>query len=119
MTTTSSRRERSLLSTSSILILSALLVGVSSIGVGGREFAPYVLICGMAGFIAFLGLELSGDRRRIEALEQEQRNIESRLDRHVRPSSNPVFTLPPRPEPHVPPVPAPEPCLAAAGIRAD
>lgn len=85
---------RSLLSASTIVILSAFLVGVAVGEVGGPDFSPFVLMCGLCGFVTFIGLRLSSRRRRSEALEQEIRQVENRLDRHVKPAGGVGFVLP-------------------------
>lgn len=87
-------RERHLVSITSILIFSAFLIGMAVGNVLGTELEPYVLLCGLSGFLAFIGLELAAFRRKMQAIEDGKRHMENRLERHVMPRSNPGFTLP-------------------------
>lgn len=101
MTSERSGSERSVVSNSTILILSVFLVGVASGGMGGSEFSAYVLDCGLAGLVAYLGLEVAENRRRSEALQQEQKIVESRLDRHVKPVAGLPINVPSSPPRHL------------------
>lgn len=83
--------EAPLVSVTSILILSAFLIGMAVGNVLGTELEPYVLACGLSGLLAFIGLELAAFRRKIQALEEEKRHIEHRLDRHILSQSNAGF----------------------------
>lgn len=90
--------EYHLVSVTSILIFSSFLIGMAVGNVLGSELEPYVLACGLSGFLAFIGLELAAFRRKMLALEEEKRNIEHRLDRHVLSQSNVGFVTNSRPE---------------------
>jgi hypothetical protein len=65
------------------LIFSVFLIGVT-IGRGaGGELSPYVLACGLAGMLAFMGLDLARTRRRERKLLRERRELVARLERHL------------------------------------
>lgn len=87
-------RERPLVSITSILIFSAFLIGMAVGNVLGTELEPYVLLCGLSGFLAFIGLELAAFRRKMQAIEDGKRHMENRLERHVMPRSQPGFAAP-------------------------
>jgi len=89
------RREKPLISVTSILILSAFLIGMAVGNVVSADLEPYVLACGLSGILAFMGLEMAGLRRRLEQVEAEKRHLEGRLERHVLSASNAGFVLPP------------------------
>lgn len=76
------RREHHVISTSTILILSGFLIGLTVGKIVSESLSPYVLACGLSGFLAFIALEFTGTRREEEA-HVEQVQIQSRLDRHV------------------------------------
>ncbi len=85
-----------LVSNSSIFIISAFLVGLAVGNFTTPELSPYVLSCGLAGFVAFLGLEQAAVRRHLAQVESTQQMLEDRLQRHVvpRPSSSPLSDHP-------------------------
>lgn len=102
MTNPSSKRttrdeEHAILSTSSILILSGFLVGLTVGCEIGDDLSPFVLASGLAGFVAYLGLDVVATRRREEMVAAEQRQMEQRLDKHVLSLSNLGFVLPEQP----------------------
>lgn len=88
MSTDHSPHDRSLLSSSTILILSAFLVGLAAGGAAGSELSPYVLACGAAGLVSFFALKTVARRRHEKSVEQEQRHVEDRLDRHIKPADS-------------------------------
>jgi hypothetical protein len=88
-------REVQIISVSTVLILSAFLIGLAVGNVIGTELEPYVLACGLAGMLAFLGLELAAYHRKVLAIEEEKQRMEERLARHVLSQSAAAFTLPP------------------------
>ena len=72
-----------LVSGTSILILSGFLIGVTvGRGVGG-ELSPYVLACGLAGMLAFVGFDLARAGRREREMLNDRQMVVSRLERHV------------------------------------
>lgn len=75
--------ESHLVSTSTILILSGFLIGLTVGKTVADSLSPYVLDCGLAGLLAFIALEFAGTRREEEEAQEEQVQIQSRLDRHV------------------------------------
>ncbi len=87
--------EVQVISVTTILILSAFLIGIAIGNVIGTDLEPYVLACGLAGMLAFIGLELAAFHRKMLALEEEKRHLESRLDRHILSQSSASFSLPP------------------------
>lgn len=74
--------EPSLLSTSTILILSGFLLGISLSHPLG-ELSFYVFTCGLTGLVAYIAFEMSGVREDRELLQRSQRLMEDRLLRHV------------------------------------
>ncbi|MCA9080860.1 MAG: hypothetical protein KDA58_09890, partial [Planctomycetaceae bacterium] len=70
------------------------LVGLTVGRVVGDDLSPYVLACGLAGCLAFISLDLAATRRLEEEVEDEQRQTEERLDKHVLSLSSIGFTLP-------------------------
>lgn len=90
-------RDVQVISVTTILILSAFLIGLAVGNVIGTELEPYVLACGLCGMLAFIGLELAAFHRKMLAIEEEKRHIEDRLDRHVLSQSSSGFALPPAP----------------------
>ena len=97
MTAERKYRDKPLISVTSVLILSAFLIGMAVGNVLAAELEPYVLTCGLGGLLAFLGLEMAGLRRKLAQVEVEKRHLETRLDRHVHSQSNAGFVLPPAP----------------------
>lgn len=80
---------RPLLSTATILILSGFLIGISIGNAVGSELSPYLFACGVAGLLSFVVFELANRRRAAQAAEKGQRQIENRLQKHVRPINGP------------------------------
>lgn len=87
-----------LLSASTILILSGFLIGLTVGRMVGNDLSPFVLACGLAGFLAYLGLDVAATRRKEELEAEEKRMMESRLDKHVMSLSSIGFVLPERVE---------------------
>jgi hypothetical protein len=75
--------ERPLISNATILILSGFLIGLTVGKFVAEDLSPYVLACGLSGFLAFIALELAAERRANEANRREQQSIARRLERHV------------------------------------
>jgi hypothetical protein len=75
--------ERPLISTSSILILSGFLIGVTVGKIVAEDLSPYVLACGLSGFLAYIALDIAATRREEEAAAEDIRHVHGRLDRHV------------------------------------
>jgi hypothetical protein len=80
--------ERPLISTSSILILSGFLIGITVGKLVAEDLSPYVLACGLSGFLAYIALDIAATRREEEAAAEEIRHMHGRLDRHVLSVSN-------------------------------
>lgn len=77
------KQEHHVVSTSTILILSGFLIGLTVSKIVSDTLSPYVLDCGLAGFLAFIALEFAGSRREEEEAHVGQAQVQSRLDRHV------------------------------------
>jgi hypothetical protein len=86
--------EHHVISTSTILILSGFLIGLTVGKIVSESLSPYVLACGLSGFLAFIALEFTGTRREEEEAYDEQVQIQSRLDRHVMSLSHLGFVVP-------------------------
>lgn len=85
------------ISASTILILSGFLIGLTVGKIVSESLSPYVLSCGLAGFLAFIALEFTGSQREEDEAQEEQLHIQGRLDRHVMSLSSMSFTLPDSP----------------------
>jgi len=81
--TPSEDAERPLISNATILILSGFLIGLTVGKFVAEDLSPYVLACGLSGFLAFIALELAAERRTNEANRREQQSVARRLERHV------------------------------------
>ncbi|MCA9053326.1 MAG: hypothetical protein KDA75_05790 [Planctomycetaceae bacterium] len=92
------RTETRIISVTTILILSAFLIGLTVGNFIGTDLEPYVLACGLSGMLAFIGLELAAFQRKMNALEVNKRIVEDRLDRHILSQSSAGFNLS---DPHV------------------
>ena len=88
------KRETKIISASTILILSGFLIGLTVGKIVSEALSPYVLSCGLAGFLAFIALELTGTHREEEEAHSEQVLVQGRLDRHVLSLSSMSFSLP-------------------------
>jgi hypothetical protein len=86
--------EPQLISASTILILSGFLIGLTVGKIVSENLSPYVLSCGLAGFLAFMALELTGTQREEQTEHEEQVHVQGRLDRHVLSLSSMNFSLP-------------------------
>jgi len=86
--------EGHVISASTILILSGFLIGLTVGKIVSESLSPYVLSCGLAGFLAFIALEFTGTQREEEEAHGEQVQVQSRLDRHVMSLSSMSFTMP-------------------------
>jgi hypothetical protein len=101
MPTNTSRPSGQVISRTTILILSGFLIGMSIGNVAGQELGPYILVCGLSGFLVYLALEMTSLRRELVAFQEGQRYIEDRLDRHVLSASSGGFVLPKSPRAEV------------------
>ncbi len=72
-----------LLSTSTILILSGFLIGVTIGKIVAADLSPYVLACGLSGFLAFIAFDTAASRRELARQIEEQESMEKRLDKHM------------------------------------
>ncbi len=86
--------ETQIISASTILILSGFLIGLTVGKIVSESLSPYVLSCGLAGFLAFIALEFTGTQREEEEAHVEQVHVQGRLDRHVMSLSSISFTMP-------------------------
>lgn len=75
-------KEHHLISTSSILIFSGFLLGVSVSQPLG-ELAFYVFASGIAGMVAYLTFEMTNMRQERQLICHDQQLMEARLLRHV------------------------------------
>lgn len=82
--------ERPLISTTSILILSGFLIGVTVGKIVAEDLSPYVLACGLSGFLAYIALDVAATRREEDAAAEEIRFVQGRLDRHVNSMNTPA-----------------------------
>ncbi len=89
------KSEQSLISTSTILIISGFLIGLTVGKIVAEDLSPYVLSCGLSGFLAFIALDLARVKREESEALEEQLIMEERLDKHVNSLSSIGFTLPP------------------------
>lgn len=89
----SDRNEASVISLTTILILSAFLIGLAVGKFMGTELEPYVLACGLSGILSFIGLELAAFRRKMIAMEEEKKHLDDRLARHVLSQSSGGFSM--------------------------
>jgi hypothetical protein len=85
--------ETKLISASTILILSGFLIGLTVGNVVSESLSPYVLSCGLSGFLAFIALEFTGNQREEEEAHEEQAHVQGRLDRHVMSLSSISFVM--------------------------
>lgn len=99
MSSKEKKTSNSLLSASTILILSGFLIGVTVGKLAADELSPYFLSCGLAGFLAFIALDIAATRRAEEFACEEKRQMEERLDKHVLSQSSISFKLPEPNEP--------------------
>lgn len=86
-------KQSELISTTTILILAGVIIGMTVCQVTDSEFLPYLYAAGVSGFIAFISLDMAATKRFNEELKQEQLNIENRLDRHTQSLMNIGFQL--------------------------
>ncbi len=89
------KNEPKLISASTILILSGFLIGLTVGKIVSESLSPYVLSCGLAGFLAFIALEFTGTQREEQSAHEEQVHVQGRLDRHILSQSSISFILPP------------------------
>lgn len=89
-----------LLSASTILILSGFLIGLTIGKIVAADLSPYILACGLSGFLAFIAFDTAAHRRELQRQLAEKEVMERRLEKHMLSVSS--FRLE-TPEP--PPVP--------------
>jgi hypothetical protein len=81
-------RNRPLVSNTSILILSAFIIGMVSGRSVDPTFQAYMYAAGAAGLLAYFSLERLARFRRQRAVrrayEQAANNLERRIDRHIQ-----------------------------------
>ena len=86
--------ETQIISASTILILSGFLIGLTVGKIVSEDLSPYVLSCGLAGFLAFIALESAGTQREEKSDYDENVHVQGRLDRHVMSLSSMIFKMP-------------------------
>lgn len=86
--------ETRIISASTILILSGFLIGLTVGKIVNESLSPYVLSCGLAGFLAFIALEFTGTQREEKSDLDEKVHVQGRLDRHVLSLSSMSFKMP-------------------------
>lgn len=86
--------ETRIISASTILILSGFLIGLTVGKIVNESLSPYVLSCGLAGFLAFIALEFTGTQREEKSDYEEKVHVQGRLDRHVMSLSSMSFRMP-------------------------
>ncbi len=86
--------ETQIISASTILILSGFLIGLTVGKIVSESLSPYVLSCGLAGFLAFIALESQGTQREEKIDQDEKVHVQTRLDRHVLSLSSMSFKMP-------------------------
>ena len=102
-TTDEARRTRGtatgLISQSTILILSGVLIGMAAGKAVRPDVENYVLFCGVAGLVAFIGLSSVARNRQQRAtqlaVEKATTQLERRMDRHIA-STGPDADVPQR-----------------------
>lgn len=85
--------DRPVVSTTSILIFSGFLIGVTLGRGAGGDLSPYVLSCGLAGMLAFVGFELVETRKRERGLLRERKRLLGRLERYLDDSHSNIFEI--------------------------
>lgn len=76
-------QQRPLLSHSSVLVLSAFLIGVVVHHAAPAALEPFLFGGGAVGLFAYLGLDIAAARRRERAEELAQERIERRFETQV------------------------------------
>ena len=84
-----------LLSVCTILILSGFVLGLAMSSQMSGGLQAFVILAGLTGMLAFLGLDTAALRRRKQMERQEQEYVEDRLVKHV---DSCEFTLPDLPD---------------------
>lgn len=87
--------ETSIISASTILILSAVVLGIGFSQFMGAELLPYLVAVGLSGVLVYLVLDIAASRRDLKILQAEREQVEERLDKHMFSISKAGFTLPP------------------------
>src|SRR5690554_6936982 len=78
--------ERPLLSLSTILILSGYLICAAMVLHNvDQPLQPFILACGLAGFLAFIAFDVAFLRRRRRQARHEQAWMQRRLEKHLTP----------------------------------
>jgi hypothetical protein len=71
------------LSTSSILIFSGFLIGLAVSQPMGSELSFCVMMCGVAGLLAFYVLDHANERRGRQRIQRVRHHMEQRLRKHI------------------------------------
>ena len=87
--------ESKLVSSTSILILSGFMIGLTVGKFSASELSPFILAGGLSGFLAFIALDITAARRAKRLKKDIQLQVEERLERHANSLSSIGFTLPP------------------------
>lgn len=75
--------EPQIISTSTILILSGVIIGMTLSRFASPSIEPFLVIAGLTGILSFIVLDLASMRRTQAALRIEQAQVEDRLDKHM------------------------------------
>lgn len=89
------KNEVKLISSSTILILSGVVLGIAFSQFIGAELLPYLVAVGLSGVLVYVVLDIAASRRDLEELAAEREQVEERLDKHMFSISKTGFTLPP------------------------
>ena len=75
--------EPKVISSSTILILSGVILGLASSQLAGPDMLPYLIAVGLSGFLVYLILDIAANRRELAALEAEREQVEERFEKHM------------------------------------
>ena len=84
-----------LLSVCTVLILSGFVLGIAMSSRMSGGLQAFVILSGLTGMLAFLGLDTAAHRRRRLIERREQQYVENRLVKHV---DSQEFKLPAQPD---------------------
>lgn len=87
--------ESKLVSSTSILIMSGFMIGLTVGKFSAADLSPYILAGGLSGFLAFIALDMTAAKRNKKLKQDLQLQIEERLERHAQSLSGVGFSLPP------------------------
>lgn len=88
------KKEINLISSSTILILSGVIIGVAFNQFIHDGLLPYLVAVGVSGILTYIIFDLAASRRALAILEAEREQVEGRLDKHMFSLTNYGFALP-------------------------